>query len=265
MREFRVAWSDWQAFSRELLGSYQRVGCFFQFTPPMSFPDMSDVVVTSLNVEPFDGGNPDGSDIRSIEAGTNSYPSAGAKVTATYESLHHAGSRSDLPTVPDGTYLTFQTDLGAEYLSVPGRVWRWATPPDFRKLPPDVNPGIVIPTESYRLTWHRVASPDWDILRSLRGKINSETFMGSEAGTVLFLGAKATREFSFVGDDGFWKIEFTFSERAIELAGGGLAGWNYFYKELPIGGEHWAEIEDITGNSPYASADLETLFAFSTC
>ncbi len=264
-REFRVAWSDWQAFSRQLLGSYRRAGCAFRFESPMYFPDMPDVVVTDLSVEPFDGGNPEGNEIRSIKSGTNAYPAAGAKVTATYESIASASSRSDLPSVPDGTFLTYRAELGADFLSVPGRVWKWDAPPDNPKLPPDINPGILIPTDSYRITWHRVASPNWTAIRNLRGKINDGMFMGGASGTVLFLGAKITRQFQFVGDDGFWQVEYSFAEKSVDLVGGGKAGWNFFYKEEAVGGENWVEIQDAGGNKPYKSGDLSSLFSFGTC
>ena len=43
------------------------------------------------------------------------------------------------------------------------------------KLPPDIQPGIVIPTGVFRLVWHRVAAPHWTAIRQLRGKLNSGT------------------------------------------------------------------------------------------
>lgn len=265
VRLFRVAWTDWQDFSRELLGTYRRVGCAYRFEPPLSFPGLSDVVVTNLAVEPFDGGNPEGSAIRSITSGTNAYPVAGAKITVTYESLLSSTARSGLPSVPDGTYLTYQADLGADFLSVPGRIWKWEAPPDDPKLPPDINPGLLLPTDTYRITWHRVAAPNWEAIRSLRGKTNDVTFMGAAAGTVLFLGARVSRQFQFGGDDGFWQVEYSFAEKSIELSGGGKAGWNHFYKEEAVGGENWVEIKDGSGNKPYKSGSLASLFAFETC
>ncbi|REK39793.1 MAG: hypothetical protein DWQ46_17600, partial [Planctomycetota bacterium] len=198
-------------------------------------------------------------------AGTNAYPIAGAKITATYESRLNSNARADLPAVPEGTYLTYRADLGSESISIPGRVWRWATGPDFGKLPPDFNPNVVIPSDSFQLTWHRVAAPNWEVLRDLRGKVNSQVFLGAPAGTVLFLGAEISRQFEFVGDDGFWQVDFAFAERAIDLIGSGKAGWNYFFRENSFGGDHWTEVEDLDGNQPYASADLATLFTFATC
>ncbi|REJ89979.1 MAG: hypothetical protein DWQ35_17325 [Planctomycetota bacterium] len=200
-----------------------------------------------------------------LTAGTNAYPIAGAKITATYESRLNSNARADLPAVPEGTYLTYRADLGSESISIPGRVWRWATGPDFGKLPPDFNPNVVIPSDSFQLTWHRVAAPNWEVLRDLRGKVNSQVFLGAPAGTVLFLGAEISRQFEFVGDDGFWQVDFAFAERAIDLIGSGKAGWNYFFRENSFGGDHWTEVEDLDGNQPYASADLATLFTFATC
>jgi len=267
VRTFRVAWADWQDFAHLLVGRYRTVHCAFVFVRPMEFPGMPNLVVSDLKVEPFDPENPDGSAITTITRGTNTYPDAGAKITATYRTLFDADNqpRENLPSVPDGTHLTYSAQLGAEYQTVPGRVWNWVGALGNPQLPPDVNPGVLVPTGTYRLKWHRVALPPWDTIRAMRGKVNNATFGGSPAGTVLFVGARITRQFQFSDEGGFWQIEYSFSEKTVELNSAVKVGWNYQYKEKAVSGEHWVEVNDDDGRAPYQEADLSSLFQFPAC
>jgi len=261
-RIFRVAWADWPALVQELIGAYRRVGDQYHFTAPLAFPDLPGVVVTALEVAPMDPENPDGANVSTLQSGTNHYPAAGARITATYASLPDPAEppRGDLPPVPHGTYLTYRADLGSEFMTTPSRGWHWEAEDD-PPLPPDVHPGVVIPTGIFRLIWHRVAVPNWGAIRQLRGKVNGGAFVGGAPGTVLFLGARVVREFEFGHGFGFWRVEYAFSERAIEQ-GGGVAGWNHLYKEEPVAGKHWVRAVNEAGDFQYSEADLSPLFTF---
>ncbi len=265
-RTFRIAWQDWQEFTRNLVGSYSTVGCTFVFQRPIEFPDMPNLVVSELTIEPFDPANPSGSGVSTLVSATNQYLQGGALVTAIYRTTFDSNNRPrpDLPAVPDGTYLTYQADLGTQTQSIPGRVWHWIDPPDNSRLPPDVNLGLIIPAGNYRLTWHRVALPPWTAIRDLRGKVNNATFLGSPPETVLFLGARLRRKFQFAETGGFWTLEYEFLERTLQPNSGLKVGWNHQYKEKPVSSEHWVAVADDSGNSPYASGDLNQLFQFGT-
>jgi hypothetical protein len=262
-RLFKVAWSDWQPFARLLVGTYETVGAAIQFVPPLAFPGFQNLLVDEISIDPFDPRNPDGAEVSSITSGTNSYPDAGARVTAVYRTAFDQNNRprGDLPTVPQGTILSFSADLATEFLTIPGRVWSWdiAGAP---KVPEDVNPGVLLPTGSFQLAWRRVPLPPWNAIRSLRGTVNNATFLGAPAGTVLFQGARASREFQFIEDGGFWRIEYEFLEQTKQRSAGAAVGWNYFYREEASGGEHWLKIKDDSGNNPYPSSDFSSLFAF---
>jgi hypothetical protein len=265
-RVFRVAWSDWQAFACELIGSYRVVGDAFVFTAPLEFPGMPNLLVSEVEVEPFDPASPDGTGVSTLRSTPNQYTAGGARVTATYVTTFDVDNqpRTDLPVVPNGTYLTYRGDLGAEYLHTPGRVWRWKDPPTSAQVPDDVNPGLLIPQDSFSLTWHRVALPPWSTIRALRGKVNAAPFLGAPAGTVLFLGAKIKRKFQFVEDGGFWEVAYAFQENTKELSTGDKVGWNFFYKETAVSSEHWVAIEDADENPPYLPGDLTLLFLFGS-
>lgn len=264
VRTFRVAWNDWPQFARELIGRYEVRGGQYYFVPPLGLAGFAHLLVSELEVEPFEPSCPDGDGVRTLTSGTNCYPAGGARVTATYRTRFdedNAG-RTKLPKVPRGTYLTYRADLAAEYLSIPGRTWRWYDPPEFSPVPPDVQPGKLLPQALVHLTWHRVALPPWEAMRALRGKVNGTEFLGAPAGTVLFLGAKVRREFQFLADSGFWRVEYAFQENIKELSDGTKVGWNHFYREAAVDGEHWVAIADEDGNPPFAYGDFNPLFAF---
>jgi hypothetical protein len=261
VRRFLVAWADWPAFARELVGWYRIVGGTFSFVAP-SHVLLGNLIVSELSVEPWPEDRITSGPLGSLTASPNDYPHA--LVTATYRTIYDADNRSrpDLPAVPQGTILTYTADLAAEYLTTPGRTWRWDDPPGNPPVPEDVNPGLLVPSGGYQLHWRRVPSPPWSAIRQLRGKVNDAAFVGAPAGTVLFLGARATREFHFLEDGGFWRMEYAFLESTRTLVSGAQVGWNYFYKELAVAGEHWVAIRDADGRTPYQSADFNLLFAF---
>lgn len=266
VRTFRVAWNDWPAFARELVGRYDVRGGQYYFVPPLGLPGFAHLLVSDVEVEPFEPSCPDGSAVRSLYSGANSYPAAGAKVTATYRTRFDEDNapRAKLPKVPRGTFLTYETELAAEYLATPARTWRWDAAPDFLPLAPDLHPGVLLPQALFRITWHRVALPPWDLIRLLRGRVNESEFLGAPPGTVLFLGARAKREFTFQAGAGFWRVEYAFQENVKVLSTGGQVGWNHLYREMPIDGEHWNAIADADGNPPYADGNFANLFTFGT-
>lgn len=265
-RVFRVAWADWPAFVGELVGGYALVGGAFVFTLPIEFPDLPNLVVAEIDVEPFVPDRPIGDEVSTLTSGVNRYPDAGAQVTATYRTQFDAQqqARTDLPAVPAGTYLTYTSELGLDRQVVPGRTWHWVNPPTNPLVPPDINPALLVPTGDFRLSWRRVAAPPWSTIRDLRGKVNHATFLGSPAGTVLFLGATVTRNFHYSATGGFWTVDYSFAERTVALSTGVKVGWNHFYKEQPLAGEHWVAIADDSGNAPYRSGDFSPLFQFGT-
>jgi len=261
-RTFKVDWADKLNFLVDLYGGYRTIGGSFAFTPPTIFPGVPQAVVTEVEVEPYPPDRPDGSAVTTLASATNAYTAA--LVTATYEIPFDVGnkSRSDLPKVPNGTFLTYTSNLGAEQVSTPGRVWHWNTAGSPR-LDGDMFPGRIIPTEDFTLTWHRVSRPPWTVISDLRGRLNDTTFLSHGPGTVLFMGARTRRDFQVL-DNGLWRLEYHFKVREVESTATAsvLFGWNRHYREQSVGGEHWLEIVDDDGNPPYPMGDLNQLFLF---
>lgn len=267
IRVFKLAWADWQAFARELIGTWRIIGGATQFISPIPFPGLPNLIVWEVSVEPFHPDSPDGNVAVSLGAFTNTYTAGGAKVTAHYKTQFDEDNqdRPDLPPVPKGTYLTYSAELGAEVMTIPGRSFKWVGTAPVEKLPDDLNPGILVPTGAFTLHWQRVLRPPWSAIRATRGKVNSTSFLGAPPGTVLFVGAQVTRQFQFVVDGGFWQVEYKFSENTKELTTGSKVGWNFFYKPEKLGAEHWVEVQSQDDNTnPYLSADFAPLFQFGS-
>ncbi len=266
-RRFKIAWSERFAFLRELYGGYRVVGATFTYTPPQPFPGAPQLIALSIEIQPFPPDRPDGAGVTTLSSATNAFEFA--LVTAVYAIPEHGNDsrkqRSDLPNVPLGTYLHYSSDIGAEYVVVPGRFWTWGDGLPV-PVPEDVNPGILVPTEDFTLTWSRVPLPPWTAMRDLRGKINSATFLGHAVGTVMFLGVRTARDFQ-IEDTGLWRLEYHFKVNAKESTKTAnlKLGWNFFWRKEDAAGEHWIDIEDdATGDAPYAAGDFSALFEFGT-
>lgn len=249
-RVFVIDWSDQLAFVEELFGTYKNVGGSFVYTPPAHFPNAPTMYPVSIDVKPF--GDRIVSAATALSTGSD-YEKA--QVDVAYE-LQFDGDESGQP---DGTFLRYSSDIGAEYLTIPGRVWRW---PGGEVLGEDPNLGIIVPTEQFTLSWERVPAPPWTAIYQLRGRINASAWRGYPAGTVMFMGARAEIAFQVL-QGSYWNLEYHFSVKTQKLTNSsGWVGWNHFYKKEPESSEHWLAIVDESGNNPYQAGDFTNLFAF---
>lgn len=111
---------------------------------------------------------------------------------------------------------------------------------------------IQIPITTLTLTFHKLPYLPMIAVRQLRGRVNSTEFLGAATGTVLFKGAKTSREYN---EDGTicQKVVLTFAERD------GAHPWN----SLPSpSGLTWQPVVDGFGNKFYDTADLNPLIEF---
>jgi len=264
VRRFKVAWGMRVDFAVELLGGYRWIGNSFAYTPPAVMPGVPQAIVREIEIEPFP------EDVSSGPPGTlreevSSYPYAIVEATYTIPEHGNDRSRPDLPDVPQGTFLSYSSELGTEHTTVPGRTWQWQGGGD---VPADQAPSILVPTEDIRLTWERVPSPPWAALRDKRGMVNSGNFLNHTEGTVLFLGARTSREFQVQGD-GLWRLDFHFKVRAMPATNTstGKFGWNFGYREDATG-EKWQRIQARQGAAvhryPYGQTDFQALFQFGS-
>lgn len=274
-RVFLCNWSDWQAMCYELIGIWRIFGLATIFIPPISFPGVPLMVVSEVDVEPFDGHSPQPGPV-DLGAFTNVYKIA--KITAQYSTLSYQPDRPDQPNTPEGTILNYSSDHGAEVMTLPNRSLYWGTLNSgtfaaFNQLPvgEDSRPGLIVPTAEINLAWKRVLQPPWEAIKETRGKINQASFFSNEPGTVLFLGSKESRTFQFgqqPNQGQLWDIDYKFSVKSNKLADGvTVVGWNYSYFDGDVGGigqlpEHWNPIGDLNNKQPYESGDFDALFEF---
>lgn len=263
VRQFIVYdWAKIYTFARELLGTFQANGVVTTFRQPLPFPGFPALLVNDLSIDPHMPDSPDGDSVADLTTGTNSYD-AGAIVTANYTARYDLQGGNNGPEIPEGTTILVSGDHGTETYSTPGRVWRWGTVAGNPVVDPDTFPGIVIPTGEWNVTWSRVPLPPWDTIRAARGKLNSSTFLGSPAGTVMFAGYTLRRMFQYVENSELWELTYRFREVIKERSDGTQVGWNYFYREQASGGEHWHTIQNVSGDKPYGEVDFATLFQFA--
>lgn len=268
-RRFKIAWSDTIAFTGELLGYYSTDGGgSWTYTPPVAFPGVSQAIANDVDIAPFpeDGISTPAS--TSLATNTNQPPYA--IVTATYtikDYAQNAAPRQNTPEYPDGTFLTINQTVGGEFLTVPGRAFKWDGTDE--QLPADVNPGIFVPSEQITLVWERV--PERRIpfaeIRKQCGRVNENSFAGYSAGTVLFLGAQFNRQFQISGDV-LTTVQYSFSVTArqpTDTSDEDPKGWNYSYKEKASADEHWVKIVSVDdGATPYREdGDFDSLLRFA--
>jgi hypothetical protein len=222
------------------------------------------VIADNVRVAPF-AGAANGSAVTTLTSGSNTH--AKALVTVDYKSKYYSlKDNPNNPNVPEGTYLSYSAELGAEYLTNPARTWMWENL--IEQVPGDHAPGILVPTETYTLTWSKVTRPPRAAIRNLRGKISSSTFLGAPAGCTLFLGAAMSRDFQVEDEVPTWRLEYRFAEKVNFLKDSSTAvGWNYFYNSKPDGsGEHWQRIVaavSVSGNEyPYQTGNFNALFQY---
>mgnify|MGYP007059386626 CR=1 FL=1 len=250
-RRFLIAWADWPAFLVEIYGGPQVVGASVAMGTPATFPGVPQAIATDVSFAPLDGDDPvKPGEITLTNGSAATYDNAVVRVTYR---IPFAGTghpdRDDLPGVPEGTYLSYSGEVGAEYVSVPGRSWEWTS--DDERLEGDIHPGLLLPTEDFTLTWHRVALAPWDAIRDAAGKLNSGTLLNYAAEQVLFVGARRRRRFQ-LQDVSLWTLDYQFRARR--------ETWNKFYRP----GTGWAEIDDGSGNRPFATTSFDALFQYST-
>ena len=95
--------------------------------------------------------------------------------------------------------------------------------------------------------------------------------MGAAAETVLFDGARASREFtglsSFLEPQFGWRITYVFREKTIKVLEAAddatTYGWNHCFRDLPGAAVQWDKLVDYQGNSLYKTADFTALFQFA--
>jgi hypothetical protein len=214
-RQLICAWQDRNTFVQEILGS----GYVFGGTSPVSYPGVADVLATSVQVVPLTD-DMIKQTLSGLTTGLNSYHGF-AKVTVKYIlASSSALSTGVLQEVAPQTYLTYRMELGYDSVTFPGGDLLLPGNPQVT-FPADAQGTLQLPVTHHRLTWHRVLNPPWTAIRQTSGAWNDAEFLGAAAGTLLFDGANAEREFlslSELNEPQYgWNIEYSFRENCLAL------------------------------------------------
>ena len=88
----------------------------------------------------------------------------------------------------------------------------------------DADGAIQLPFTRHRLIWHRALSPPWSAIRNSTATLNTAAFLGATAGTLLFEGVAAEREFLRIPDlanaEFAWRMEYVFRENSLVTTAG---------------------------------------------
>jgi hypothetical protein len=255
-RHFIINWADRDAFAVALLGEAAEHGG----SSSTHYPGKETVFAKTIRYEPLDPELLDEAAQSSLTEGLNSYSKSFAKAIVTYQTMSK-NDRSDISNEP-GTHLTYEMFYGGEHKSLTATGWNWLD--TSLAIPSTEILQKWVPMTEHNMSWHQVVNPPWETIQTMQGKVNSTTFLGAPAGTVLFEGARANKLYQAGYDEGSapfcWKIEYMFREKAIKH-GTSTYGWNHAYRGNPAG---WVELINTTGDKLYASADFTQLFISAT-
>lgn len=226
----------------------------FRWQPQQS-PSMDGLLLQadSLAIDPFDDQQP---------GNTLNTPSAQfARMTVNYKSLTNDEEDEDNPG-DDGALFEHQMSIGGEFLTMPARNLHWNSDAALCK-DEDVPCGKLVPTIEHNLHWPRIRTLPMAAIRSTIGKLNANSFLGADAGTLMFLGAEISRTVT-ARQAKAWDLTYRISERALtsDLGhGSGSVTWNHFYRPDK---NKWDILEVLgAGTRIYSTANFTSLFQIS--
>ena len=214
-RTLACAWTDRAALVGALLGD----GYPFGGGDRAAYPTAPAAVAMRVRVEPLMH-DPTGQPVEGLTEGLSAYHGF-ARVTVDYEMLAQA-ARAGLPDPEPGTLLAYRTEPAEESIQLPGGAFAWPANPE-AVFPADARGAVRLPATRHRLTWRRVVRPPWAVIRTSTGALNATAFLGAAAGTLLFEGAAAEREFLRLSElhaaEHVWRLEYTFRENPLRPIG----------------------------------------------
>lgn len=203
--------------------------------PGHLWPGIPNLIASSVNVE-FMGTTDSAADWDTIT------PHTRARLTVSY-STPNWGSQTGGSSSPENSDLLVEdVDYSCETLSVPVKLTDGSNAKETKRH-------FRIPTITYTVEIPKMRNPDWALINSLNGKVNTKTVFGGAPGTVLFDGPKVNREIHLVGEYA-WKAKFKFIYNRF--------GWN---KQIHPDTLNWVDVTAVaSANKLYETADLTDLW-----
>jgi len=235
----KIPWVDVEDTVTDLTGGLNTYGDDAIWSSSKPWPNLSKLKVASVDVEPMGSRSANYSFHETIQF-------TDAKITINYETMPYE-EPEDKDDDFDETYLIESLDFSVEVLVVPVKV----------EISPGAGGGsrivkkhIRIPTITYDVELPRVYNPQFALLRSSIGKVNTDGIFGADAETVLFDGPRASREIKYSSKSGWvrtWKLQLRFLYQQF--------GWN---KTLDPVGLEWVDANAAGGGGevPYEKIAL---------
>lgn len=264
-REFKVAWANASTFVTELL-----FGGLLGL--PKQFPGWPGMRVQEVTQEPYLENPTNNATFYDVETYLVTHEFARIKVT--YGPLTPPNGNDNLP---DGTYAEYEQEEAGEFFEIPGSNMKWYSD----NVPiTDVRATTLIPMTDHSIQWHRVPTPPWDAISSLKGRVNSVSFRIPATGqwvapeTLLFMGSKVKKTFNLFTAAGTWSMSYRFRERAIKAfqnnagaiytssanaTAATVIGWNHAYRRDT---GTWQRRVSMAGEKEYQTGAFTSLFAF---
>ena len=232
-RLFIVPWSSRLTFAQSLTGA--------------AHPEIPYCWCHSIKIDPIMR-----EQVAGESGGIITYPGGYALITAEYATdwatANHWPADIPKPDHCEGTGLTLRVQYAGEFLRIPARHMRWEDNTQgypAGPLPDDESQAgrLLIQGAQYDLQWVYVDNPPIQRLRDAISQVNSDEFLGCDAGTLLFLGFDITPSAKFdLLAPGSWELSLKFQERTIK-AGENTYGWNHEYR----GEDGWVEVRMYDG------------------
>lgn len=207
-----------QSAMRKGLIEYQYLDDLINYVFPLgdfgiAYPGNSALRASQLHAEPFGG---DGAKVLSPVSSNLSFDTINTVekllVTINYETPQ--ASPDDQGEDPQ-VLLMHRWSIGGEVVVPSAGGFEWD---DGGKVGKEVKPGIIVPTIEHQITWPRVESPPFAIIRDRIGTVNDAVLMFKtgqiEPETLMFLGAELNRDILTTGALA-WELGYHFSEKRV--------------------------------------------------
>lgn len=203
--------------------------------PGDEWPGIPNLVASSVSVEPR------GKSGETDDWGTV-LPHARARLTVNYSTPNWGSNTGGSGGPEDEPFMIEDVDYSCETLSVPVKLTDGSNTKETKRH-------FRIPTITYTVEIPKLRNPNWALINSLNGKVNTQTVFGGPAGTVLFDGPKIGREVHLVGEYA-WKAKYKFIYNRF--------GWN---KQIHPDTLTWVDVTAVaSANKLYETADLRDLW-----
>ena len=240
VRTMLCAWEDRVTIINQIRGGGEEVGGYYFYTPSVVYPDATFLPFDSVHVEGLPGEN-------GLSVGPNGLVAYKyARLRITYKSLDYFDG------VTNGT---MSLDFATQTIGLPRSVPTYQFP-DGTPLAPQDSPSIRVGIVTIVQTRKNLAALPTSLVQSLAGCVNSISFLGGSAGTVLFDGAHADRRLTTLGAEN-WDMTYKF----LYLS----TGWNNLLQPSSkvSGSSAVGTFQQVTrisgGQTMYTTADLSPL------